>query len=221
MWSSLWEIQKRKKLIASSTEMYKNVLKRKRTQLIFQGAVQIVYHLLKENPLRAQVVWRGQVDGGRELVQRKHSSPETNWQRFGRKCEKASKRHWPIWDGVIQKPCSEWVRSERVGEGEVSKGCCGRIQSDPEAKRWGWEAGSGIVYPNSGFPLALSNIQGPSQLSKLYKEWIGHLCSKSLLVPGNEYFWCLKGAWRIGKKTRKVSFPSAAHIPPTIVEKGD
>lgn len=122
---------------------------------------------------------------------------------------RVSKGRGPVWDGGIQKPCSEWVRSERVEEEEVSRDYI----RDPEAERWDWEAGSGIAYANGGFPLALSNIPGPSQLSKLYKEWIGHLCSKSLLVPGNEYFWCLRGAWRIEQNPRKVSFPSAAHIP--------
>lgn len=66
MRSSLWDIQERKKLIVSSIEMFKNVLKRKRTQLIVQEAVQIPYNinnLQKENRPRAGVVWTGQVDG--------------------------------------------------------------------------------------------------------------------------------------------------------------
>lgn len=46
----------------------------------------------------------------------------------------------------------------------------GGYTSDPEAERWDWEAGSGVAYPNSGCLLALSNISGPSQLSKLDKE---------------------------------------------------
>lgn len=110
MRSSLWDIQERKKLIVSSIEMFKNVLKRKRTQLIVQEAVQISYginNLQKENPPRAGVVWIGQVDGGRGLVQREHSRPE---EESGKDLEGGMSR---VSEGTLT--CLRWRYSKTPG----------------------------------------------------------------------------------------------------------
>lgn len=91
-----------------------------------------------------------------------------------------------------------------------------KLQRAPGAKRR-------RIHRNRRFLRPLPTIQGLSQLFKPSKEQIGHRSSKSLLMPENEYFWCLRGAWRIEQNPSEVCFPSATHNPsrpPTIVERG-
>ena len=87
------------------------------------------------------------------------------------------------------------------------------------ARQLGQTQASIIVGPHWPFHI----FQGPASCPKLSKEQIGHPCSESTGMPGNEYFWCLRGAWIIEQNPRKVHFPSAAHISssqPTTVERG-
>lgn len=91
-------------------------------------------------------------------------------------------------------------------------------------RRKGWEAASGKAWPNSGFPFGpfKYSMAQPAVQAVQREDWTPG--SKFLLVPGNEYFWCLRGAWRIEQNPKKVCFPSAAHkasSPPTIVERED
>lgn len=175
-----------------------------------------IISLLRENSLRAGVVWEGQVGerGAGGGAKGTFQIRGKDWQRFGGRQEQSiwrilvclrwryskallktkgslywlSRPEFTTLNGHLRRRIWQPCSERAVWESWRGRGLLGTHQRSKG--RDGTKPGSGIAYLNYWFPLTFSHIPGPRQVSKLTKERMGHPSSKSLLMPGKEHFWC-------------------------------